>query len=85
MEEGGLIPELEHAVLTTVLAPVLLLFEVGSFCNFCGNLPALCFFRGRRCDGSVCSIGTVSGIGSVVGGMCIEVVGEASVFFGFGG
>ena len=58
---------------------ILLLFEAGSFCNFCGNLPALCFFLGRRCDGSVCSRGTPSGIGSVVGGMGTEVVGETGV------
>ena len=64
---------------------ILLLFEVGSFRNFCVNLPALCFFRGRCCDGSVCSIGTLSGIGSVVGGMGTEVVGETSVASETGG
>ena len=64
---------------------ILLLFEAGSFCNFCGNLPALCFFLGQRCDSSVCSIGTPSGIGSVVGGMGTEVVGETSVASETGG
>ena len=53
---------------------VLLLFEAGSFCNFCGNLPALCFFHGRRCDGFVCSIGAHFGIGSMGGETGTEVV-----------
>ena len=64
---------------------VLLLFEAGSFCNFCGNLPALCFFLGRSCDGLVCSIGTPSGIGLVGSGMGTEVVGETGVASGTGG
>ena len=58
---------------------ILLLFEAGSFCNFCGNLPVLCFFLGRCYDGSVCSVVTPSGISSVAGGMGTEVVGEMSV------
>ena len=64
---------------------ILLLFEAGSFCNFCGNLPSLFFFLGQRCDGLVCSIGTFSGIGSVVGGMGTEVVGETGVASETGG
>ena len=63
---------------------VLLLFDVGSFCNFCGNLPAFSFFLGRRCDGSVCSTGVNSSIGSVGGETGTEVDGGTGVPSGTG-
>ena len=55
---------------------VLLLVGVGSFCNFCGNLSAFCFFLGRRYDGSVFSTSADSGIGLVGGETGTEVDGE---------
>ena len=64
---------------------VLLLFGVGSFCNFCGNLRAFCFILGRRCDVSVCSTGVNSGIGSLGGDMGTESDGGIGVASGTSG
>ena len=51
---------------------VLLLFGVGSFCNFCGNLRAFYFILGWHCDVAVFSTSAFSGIGSDVRGMGTE-------------